>query len=47
MGREADGELEGLLIAHTPRSGASFWNLGDVDGQIEEARVITADLLRS
>ena len=47
MGREADGALEGLLVAHTPRSGASFWNLGDVDGQIEEARMITADLLRS
>ena len=46
LGREGEGALDGLTVAHTPRSGASFWNLGDVQGQIEEARALTEAALR-
>ena len=37
--------LEGLKIVRTPRSGASFFSLGDFQGQLEEARVLTHALL--
>ena len=47
LGREGEGALEGLTVAHTPRSGASFWNLGDVQGQIDEARTLTQAALRA
>ena len=45
LGKEGEGDLDGLLVANTPRSGASFWDLGDVGAQIKEARVITAACL--
>jgi len=46
LGKEGEGALEGLVVANTPRSGASFWDLGDVRGQIEEARQISLAAIR-
>jgi len=46
LGREGEGALRGLTVAHTPRSGASFWDLGDVQGQIDEAKALTEAALR-
>ena len=46
LGREGEDDLQGLTVANTPRSGASFWNLGDVGAQIEEARDLTERALR-
>lgn len=46
LGREGEGALQGLTVAHTPRSGASFWDLGDVERQIDEARALTEAALR-
>lgn len=34
-----------LTVVRTPRSGAMFWNLGDVEGQREEARQLAAAAL--
>jgi NTE family protein len=31
-----------ICVVRTPRSGARFWDLGDFEGQREEARVLTA-----
>lgn len=31
---------EGVPVVRTPRSGARFWDLGDFDAQVEEARVL-------
>jgi len=37
---------EGVPVVRTPRSGASFWNLGDFGGQLEEARALTAAVIQ-
>ena len=44
-GKEDDVEVGDAVVAQTPRSGANFWNLGDVSGQLEEARRVTAEVL--
>jgi predicted acylesterase/phospholipase RssA len=44
-GKEDDVEVGDAVVAQTPRSGANFWNLGDVPGQMEEARRMTAAAL--
>ncbi len=41
------GELDGLRIIRTARSGARFWNLGDVAGQMEEARRAAHAVIRA
>ncbi len=41
-GTEPPAELDGLEIVHTPPSGASFFDLGRFDDQVEEARALTA-----
>ena len=46
-GKEDHVDVGDAVVAQTPRSGASFWNLGDVDGQREEARALTAAALRA
>ena len=38
--------LDGLEIVRTPPSGAGFFNLGNFDGQVEEARALSAARLR-
>lgn len=40
-GKEDDVEVGDAIVVQTPRSGANFWNLGDVSGQLEEARSLT------
>ncbi len=40
-GAKNEQGLEGLQIVRTPRSGASFFSLGDFHGQLEEARELT------
>jgi len=32
---------DGLAVVRTPRSGASFWSLGDFDAQVDAARLLT------
>ena len=34
---------DGVPVVRTPRSGAKLWSLGDFDGQLEEARRLTAE----
>lgn len=44
-GAEVDLDPAGAVVVRTPRSGARFWDLGDFDGQLEEARQRTAEAL--
>ncbi|MEW5847781.1 MAG: patatin-like phospholipase family protein [Myxococcota bacterium] len=44
-GKDVEAALEGTVVVRTPRSGARFWNLGDVRAQMEEAREITRQAL--
>jgi predicted acylesterase/phospholipase RssA len=37
--------LDGLTVVRTPRSGASFWSLGDVPAAVREAREIAVGVL--
>jgi len=37
--------MEGVVVVRTPRSGAQFWSMGDVRGQMEEARTLTRQVL--
>lgn len=46
-GKEPQSELDGLEIVRTPPSGASFFNLGEFDVQVEEARALTASVIGS
>jgi hypothetical protein len=39
-GVDVASDRAGTLWIETPRSGASFWNLGDVHGQAAEARTL-------
>ena len=36
---------EGCVIVRTPRSHARLWNIGDFEGQLEEARLLAAEAL--
>jgi len=36
-GKDVPADLQGVWLVQTPRSGASFWNLGDVSGQALQA----------
>ena len=45
-GKEDDVPVGDALVVQTPRSGANFWNLGDVTGQLNEAREVTRAALR-
>lgn len=44
-GREAEDGLDGCRVVRTPRSGARFWRLGDVEGRVREARRLTQAVL--
>ena len=44
-GARDEGELDGATVVRTPRSGASFWSLGDVRARMDEARTLTAQAL--
>lgn len=39
-GKDVDFDPAGVTVVRTPRSGARFWNLGDFQGQLEEARTL-------
>jgi predicted acylesterase/phospholipase RssA len=38
---------DGIAVVRTPRSGASFWSLGDFDAQVDEARLLTHAVLEA
>ncbi len=44
-GRDLQADRSGVWTIATPRSGASFWSLGDVVGQIAEARALATEQL--
>lgn len=44
-GVDVDVDLTGLTVVRTPRSGASFFSLGDFERQADEARRITEAIL--
>jgi len=44
-GIDGDDDLQGLCVARSPRSGASFFSLGDFAGQLAESRTIAAAAL--
>lgn len=44
-GVDGEDDLDGLPVVTTPRSGASFFSLGDFEGQLEEARGLAAAVL--
>lgn len=44
-GVDVDGDRSATLWIETPRSGATFWSLGDVRRQAEEARTLAAAVL--
>ena len=44
-GKEDDVEVGDAVVVQTPRSGANFWNLGDVAGQLQEARMLSTEAL--
>lgn len=44
-GRDVDAALDDVVVVKTPRSGAHFWSLGNVMGQMEQARAIAAKVL--
>ncbi len=44
-GRDLGSDRSGVWTIRTPRSGASFWSLGDVPAQIAEARVLATTQL--
>jgi len=44
-GRDASDDLSGIPVACSPRSGASFFSLGDVRRQLAESRAIAARVL--
>lgn len=46
-GPETTDDLSGLAVVRTPRSGASFLSLGDVAGQVSEARQLAEAVLWS
>ena len=46
-GVDQDDDLSGDLVMESPRSGASFWSLGDVSAQVEESRALAARALRA
>jgi NTE family protein len=46
-GAETDSNLDGLTVIRTPRSGASFFGLGDFEKQIMEAKDRASKVLRS
>lgn len=45
-GRDVKADLRGVTLIRTPRSGASFWSLGDFDGQVSEAETLARAALR-
>lgn len=44
-GVDVEADLEGVTVVETPRSGASFWSLGDWPKQVEEAKALTRGAL--
>lgn len=46
-GTDVDTPLDGLTVVRTPRSGATFWSLGDVPAAVREARVRAEQALAS
>ncbi|MEZ4266987.1 MAG: hypothetical protein R3F39_11455 [Myxococcota bacterium] len=44
-GRDVDDDLSAVSVVRTPRSGASFFSLGDFSGQAAEARARTAPVV--
>ncbi len=44
-GRDVDDDLSAVAVVRTPRSGASFFSLGDFSGQAAEARARTEPVL--
>jgi NTE family protein len=44
-GARDEGALDGAAVVRTPRSGASFWSLGDVRGRVDEARGLAERVL--
>ena len=42
-----DESDSGITVVRTPRSGARFWDLGDVEGRREEARLKASAVLSS
>jgi len=44
-GRDASDDLSGVPVARSPRSGASFFSLGDVRAQLAESRAIATRVL--
>jgi predicted acylesterase/phospholipase RssA len=44
-GAETRADLSGLPVVRTPKSGASFFNLGDVPAQVAEARGAAATVI--
>lgn len=44
-GRDVPSDLRGVRLVRTPRSGATFWNLGDVAAQASEAESLAWQVL--
>ena len=46
-GRDVPADLRGVRLVRTPRSGATFWNLGDVAGQARQAEDLAWQVLET
>lgn len=44
-GKDVPADLAGVAVVQTPRSGASFFSLGDFAGQVGQARVLAAQAI--
>ena len=44
-GKDSPVPLDRWVVVRTPKSGASFWSLGDIPAKIEEARAAAAPVL--
>jgi predicted acylesterase/phospholipase RssA len=44
-GKDQPLDLEGITLLQTPRSGASFWSLGDYPAQVRETAALVRDAL--
>ncbi|HAN32250.1 MAG TPA: hypothetical protein DCQ06_11690, partial [Myxococcales bacterium] len=46
-GKDLNVSWQGVMRIQTPRSGASFWSLGDVMGQSLQAETLALEVLQS
>ena len=44
-GVDVEADLDGVTVVETPRSGASFWSLGDWPAQVAEAQALSRAVL--